>query len=238
MSEDVLELDEVMAGCHINQVTKKAIELADASSKRVHFEFNGTNVLVDPGEKVSEVVARWDRDREVAHQAWITSDEYKKQQERLEAEEKAANQAHHLETAKTEAEMRAAKVPWVRTQEQLTEYIESLVNRSHDYGTCCYALSMAAEAAFNYVSHKLGVTCFQCSIADMDFIRRTRHMEGPFMLIKGEDALYPQYNLFDRLTETMQKWEPWLKEEAQKNLAKTDHAHPDVIAHWKRIAEK
>ena len=237
---EILELEEreVLAGSHIKDVCAKAITLADASSKHVHFKFNDTDVTVQPGEKVDDVVARWDRDREAAHQTLINSDEYKERQRQYAAEDKAEEEAHHVEAAQTEVEMREAKVPWVRTEEQLAEYVESLVNRPHEYGTCCYALSMAAEAAFNYVAHKLGVTGFQSSIAGLDFIRRTRLMKGPFMLIKAEDALYPQYNLFDKLTDAMKKWEPWLKEEAQKKLTDTDHAHPDVIAHWQRLAGK
>jgi hypothetical protein len=51
-----------------------------------------------------------------------------------------------------ESDMRKAKVPWPQSEEELTEYINSLVYRNHDYGTCVYAMSMAAVAAFQYVS--------------------------------------------------------------------------------------
>jgi len=238
---EILELEdsEVLAGSYINNACAKAIALADASSKSVHFKFNDTDVTVEPGETVAVVVARWDSDREAAHQAWVNSEEYKEQQRKYATEEKAKNEAHHVETAQTEVEMREAVVPWVRTKEQLIEYVESLVNRQHEYGTCCYALSMAAEAAFNYVAHHLGVTGFQSSIADLDFIRRTRRIKGPFMILKGEDALYPQYNLVDKVLESLENWKPWLKEEAVNKLAeKNEHTHPEVIAHWKRLAEK
>ena len=234
---EILELEEVMAANHINDVCTKAIALANASSKHVHFSFNQTDVTVQPGESVEDVVARWDRDRETAYQTLINSDEYKERQRQHTEEEKAKEEAHHVESAQTEAELRDAKVPWVRTKEQLTEYIESLVNRQHEYGTCCYALSMAADAAFNYVAHKLGVTGFQSSIADLDFIRRTRLMKGPFMLLKAEDMLYPQYNLIDKTMHAKQKWQTWAKEEANKKLQETDHAHPDVIEHWKNLAK-
>jgi hypothetical protein len=232
-----LEDSEVLAGSHINDACAKAIRLSDASSKHVHFKFNDMDVTVQPGEKITDIVARWDADREAAHQAYINSDEYKKREAQREAEEKSAREAHITEPAQTEADMREAKVPWPKTKEQLAEYIESLVNRNHDYGTCVYAMSMAAEAAFNYVAGKEGCTGFQASCADLDFVRRTRLLKGPFMLIKAEDMLYPQYNLFDKLSESIEKWKPWAKEEAIKNLAEIDHAHPDVIAHWKRLSE-
>ena len=70
----------------------------------------------------------------------------------------------------------------------------------------------------------------------MDVIRRTRHIKGPFILLQGSDALFPQYNLPNKLEEAMEKWKPWMKEEALKNLADRNQAHPDVIAHWKKLA--
>lgn len=145
---------------------------------------------------------------------------------------------HVKESAQTESEMRAAKAPTPYTPAQLAEYIESLVKRNHDYGTCVYAMSLAATAAFNYVAHQLGVTGFQASCADLDILRQTRHLDGPFILLKGEDALYPQYNLREKLSDALKKWEPWLKEQAHKKLSDPSNtsAHPDVISHWKRLA--
>src|SRR5512141_507260 len=121
--------------------------------------------------------------------------------------------------AKTEKEMRESKVPSIPTLEDLTEYIDSLVERPHEYGTCVYAMSMAATAAFHYVAGKLGVTGFQASCAALDVIRRTRGWEGPFLLLNAEDALYPQYDLHKRLAESMHDWREWLAEEARNKLA-------------------
>jgi hypothetical protein len=142
----------------------------------------------------------------------------------------------------TEQEMREAKVPWPKTRQELIEYIDSLVNRPHDYGTCVYAMSMAAVAAYNYVASKEGATGFQASCADMDIIRRNRAINGNFILLKLEDALYPQYNLPARLAEflTSEDSKKWLAEEAQKNLDKARGespigAHPEVIAHWEKL---
>ena len=76
----------------------------------------------------------------------------------------------------TEQEMRDTEVPRANTIGELSDYIESLVQQEHDYGTCVYAMSMAATAAFNYVARRLGVTGFQASCADMDVLRRTRRI--------------------------------------------------------------
>jgi hypothetical protein len=148
------------------------------------------------------------------------------------------------ETAQTEEEMREAKEPWPYTIKQLAEYIDSLVYRQHrkcrnrQHRKCrnLYAMSLAAVAAFNYVARELGTTGFQSSCADLDIIRRTRHIDGPFMLIKAEDALYPQYDLHGKLTETIVSWHPWLADEAKKKLANGDKAAPTVKDHWEKLS--
>ena len=137
----------------------------------------------------------------------------------------------------TEAEMRDEKAPWPDTLEALNEYITSLVERKHDYGTCVYAMSLAATAAFYHVSSKLGVTGFQASCADLDFLRRTRSMDGPFIILKAEDMLYPQYDLPEKLREAMESWKEWAAKECAKKLEESGkQAHPDVKAHWERLA--
>lgn len=234
---DHLELDDTYAGMHINTACENAITAADEANKPVHFKFNDTPVVVQPGETVKTVVARWDAEREAAHQKWINSDEYKEQEARREAEAKAAREAVMVDKSVGETEMREADVPWPKTEKQLLEYIKSLVERQHDYGTCVYAASMAATAAFYYVSGQLGITGFQASCADLDFIRRSRHIKGPFILLKGEDALYPQYDLHEKLNKALEEWEPWLKEEAEKKLTESGMAHPNVREHWKTLAK-
>ncbi len=138
--------------------------------------------------------------------------------------------------AMTESEMREATVPRINTPEELAAYIALLVKRPHDYGTCVYAMSMAAVAAFNYVAHELGVTGFQASCADMDILSRTRGMKGPWMITNGEDLLFPQYDVRQRLEDFIEKQKPWAATEAAKKIAENDHAHPDVLAHWQKLA--
>jgi len=138
--------------------------------------------------------------------------------------------------SKTETEMRAEKAPRPDTLEALNEYINSLMEREHDYGTCVYAISLAATAAFNMVASKLGVTGFQASCADLDFLRRTRGIDGPFIILKGEDMCYPQYDLPEKLREAMESWREWAAEKCTEKLAKCGDPHPDVKAHWERLA--
>jgi len=138
----------------------------------------------------------------------------------------------------TEAEMREAPAASPKTIGELSDCIQSLVKQEHDYGTCVYAMSLAATAAFNYVASQLGVTGFQASCADLDIVRRTRSIKGPFMLIDGEKMLYPQYDLHAILSEAMNGWKEWAAKEAVKKLAETTSAHPDVVAHWKSLASE
>lgn len=234
---NVIELDN-LAGSHISHVCKQACELASDEKSQVHFEFNGVDMTVEPGEEPSVVETRWSETMDANHKAYIASPEYKKQEEERLAEKHRRETASLKESAKTETEMRDAESPWPYTKEQLIEYIDSLVDREHDYGTCVYAMSLAATAAFNYVAHKLGTTGFQSSCADLDFVRRTRHIKGPFIVLNGENMLYPQYDLRQKLSEAMNEWTPWAAEEARKKLEEDARAHPDVIAHWKMLAGK
>lgn len=229
---------KTFAGQHIAEACKEAIALADEKKQPVRFTFNETPVTVHPGENPDDVVKRWDADREAAYQKWINSDEYKEQERKRAEDEKRERERVIAEPAKTEQQMREAKVPWPKNEKQLTEYIHSLTNRQHDYSTLVYAMSMAAEAAFNYVAGMMGATGFQASCADLDFVRRTRRIDGPFMLLKGADLLYPQYDLRAKLEEAIEQWRPWVKEQAQKKLNESnEHTHPDVIEHWMRLAE-
>lgn len=230
---------EAQPGQSITDACEKAVELAKQYQPgvTVKFEFNGIKVTATRDDDPANLVTKWHTDYQAAADAWHNSDEYKEQERKREEELKKAMAAHMVEEANTEASMRDAKVPTPLTKEQLAEYIESLVSREHDYGTCVYAMSMAATAAFNYVASRLGSTGFQASCADMDVLRRTRMIKGPFMLINGENALYPQYDLPTKLAEAMEKWKPWLKEQAEKHLAESGHAHPEVIAHWKKLAK-
>ena len=136
----------------------------------------------------------------------------------------------------SEAEMREAVVPTPGTPEELSAYIAILTDRPHDYGTCVYAMSMAATATFNMIASKFGVTGFQASCADMDILRRTRGWKGPAMVLDLSDALYPQYDLIGRVRKALDDNAQWLADEARKLLADREGAHPNVVAHWRKLA--
>lgn len=137
----------------------------------------------------------------------------------------------------SEKEMRDAKVPTFESVDDLSAYISNLILMKHDYGTCCYAMSMAATAAFNLVAKHLSVTGFQASCADLDIIRRTRSIDAPFMLVNAEKMLYPQYDLHDMLEKSIVEWKAWASEQAKEKLKEVEYAHPDVVAHWEMLAK-
>lgn len=136
----------------------------------------------------------------------------------------------------TEAQLRDAVVPRIETEKALVKFIHTLTERPHDYGTCVYAMSLSAVAAFNYIAHKLGVTGFQAGCADMDFMSRTRSMKGPWRIVDYSEMLYPQYAYaFTERMLTPAAWQ-WLQTEAKKNLAE-DYGVPAVREHWQRIVD-
>lgn len=125
-----------------------------------------------------------------------------------------------------------------QTQKSLPEFIRKLIkDYGHDYGTICHACAAAALGAAHAVNHSPtgGITGFQAGAVMWEFIMHWQGWDGPAMLRRGEDLLYPQYeSKFRTISEDTHKW---LQEEAQKHLLKDgETAHEAVRAHWEFIA--
>ena len=142
----------------------------------------------------------------------------------------------------TEQQLRKEKVPYIKTEKELTAYIHTLANRPHDYGTCVYAVSMASVATYNYMAGKLGITGFQDGCASLDIIGRIRNIDN-FRIVDYKNLLYPQYALnseyFPTVPELLAKNSKWLREEATKLLKenKGRRVHPNVRHWWKQLSE-
>jgi hypothetical protein len=137
--------------------------------------------------------------------------------------------------------VRDMRVKWPKSKEELDAFLDELTSEQHDYNTSALAMAEAALAAFNYIGSTLGCTGFQASCADLAFISKTRHMDGPFALLDGSQLLYPQYDLAARVAEYLKEWPPQLAEKARELIAKDDlhaglKAHPDVRARWEELA--
>ena len=136
-------------------------------------------------------------------------------------------------TNKPEMELAKVKVPLFKTIEELTEFIEALAHREHDYGTCVYAMSLAAEEAFNYIAHVLGVTGFQAGAAELSFLKSSRRMEDGFMILDYNKLLYPQYvKEFPTYDGLIEEQKEHLAEKARELLKDASLAHPNVKQHW------
>lgn len=105
------------------------------------------------------------------------------------------------------------------------------------YGKCVEVMWRAAYLAIETVARELQVTGYQHSIATLMAIGQMRNIKGPFTLVDLHDALYPQYDLPGRVAAYIDEQREWLAAEASKLLAAgTDHVHPDVVAHWRKLA--
>lgn len=75
--------------------------------------------------------------------------------------------------------------------------------------------------------------------ADLDIIRRTRHLER-FGIVNYENLLYPQYcdgDHFKTYDALIKENAEWLAEEAQKKLKESPNSHPNVVAHCEKLSK-
>lgn len=224
-------------GEHINAAIERAIQLASEELKDVVLTFNGTTLRIKPGSETKALYDEWTAMVQKALDEYMASPEGQAHQRRL-AEQKAKDAARQAAGPRhDEATLRAALPPKIESPEQLAQFVESVTNGTHSYGSCSYAMSLAAVAAFNYVGRELGVSGFQQSVAELDFLRRARRLDAPYMLVTAEDALYPQRDIGRQLTAALVDWQPWIREQAKKLLAeRQDGAAHHVIDHWKQLA--
>lgn len=138
----------------------------------------------------------------------------------------------------SELEMRDSDVPWPKSEKELLEYVNILLEREHDYGTCVYAVSMASIAMYYYMSHRMGITGFQAGCASNDFLRRAKNMEDGFQIINFNDLLYPQYiDKFPTYSRLINQNIDHLKQKAKQLLEERGEVHEEVRRHWKMLSE-
>ena len=145
-----------------------------------------------------------------------------------------------------------------RTLTELSDYIQSLVAFEEDGGSgyekSADAMWKAAAAAFNLVAREVGATGFQASWAALKFYGEVMHVECPFMIVRLEDALFPQYDIPGRVRGWMDESGEWVREKAAEKLAAyeadpvhdwtddegvehhTPTASPHVVEHWRALA--
>ena len=124
------------------------------------------------------------------------------------------------------------------TEEDLPDFFERIMHGyDHDYGTVCHAVAACAVAAAWAACKEGGLTGFQAGIVMWGFIKNwtKQSNECGLKLIDYDDMLYPQYEERFEKTINKQTWRK-IREKAVELLATSSHAHPDVVEHWRKIA--
>ena len=133
----------------------------------------------------------------------------------------------------------AAKRKEIKTFEELTDFLKYVKDNCNcGYGEAPRAMAQAVLATAWYFASEFGITGFQAGAVMWDFITGWSYTNNKTSLkiVDYDNMLYPQYGYKFEKTITPSVWSV-LQKEAAKKLEECDHAHPDVIAHWKSIAE-
>lgn len=128
-----------------------------------------------------------------------------------------------------------------QTLETIPAFVDHVMNDYfHDYGTVCHAITAcaiaAAWAANAAPGAQGGITGFQAGFVMWDFVRHWNYERNKtgLKMLDYDDLLYPQYkHKFDKVI-SLEMWEA-VQREAKHNLESIEHAHPDVVAHWRSI---
>lgn len=133
----------------------------------------------------------------------------------------------------------AAKRKEIKTFEELAEFLKYVKeNCNSGYGEAPRAIAQAALATAWYFASEFGITGFQANAVMWDFITGWSYTSNKTSLkiVDYDSMLYPQNGYMFEKTIRPSVWDA-LQKEAKKNLEECDYAHPDVVAHWKSIAE-
>ncbi|WP_144509847.1 hypothetical protein [Bacillus sp. FJAT-22090] len=122
--------------------------------------------------------------------------------------------------------------------DDFTNYLTELEEQTHGYNSIADALTLSTVAFFNYFASKHGMTGFQASWSGLQFIKTTRNIDAPFMIVDSSKLLYPQYDLEKDVHEFLENSKKELAAKARENLKDVDkHTNSKVIERWKEIAE-
>lgn len=166
------------------------------------------------------------------------------------------------------------KIPWPKTEDELLEKLRELFEPPEQdrldvasmsmeemqawtkteaamtgYERSANALWKAAAMAFYYASNVVGGTGFQADWAAMQFLKEVKHIDGPFMLVRVANMLYPQCNVPRDVEEFLNSEDSieWLREQAKAKLAdlrsrlepgqdESEAVAPTVYRHWRMLA--
>lgn len=127
------------------------------------------------------------------------------------------------------------------TLEDLPAFLKELTeDYDHDYGTICHAIAAAAVAAAWAVERtpQGGITGFQASAISWEMLKGWDGLslgETGSRLLNMDDMLYPQHE--DRFRQIRaDTWDAVQKKAKAMIEEKSEHVHPNVLAHWESVA--
>jgi hypothetical protein len=120
---------------------------------------------------------------------------------------------------------------------RLIAHIRERANAGHDYNSSAEAVRDTAIEAFNLMGDLLGITGFQAGWAALEAYAKVQQIDGPLIMLKGEDLLYPQYDIPAKVATWIAEQEEWLEEQATQKLVNAgEDVHPAVRRHWEDLA--
>lgn len=126
------------------------------------------------------------------------------------------------------------------TLEDFIKMVEAVEGSHHTYETIADSLTDLTVAFFNYFASKHGMTGWQASWAQLQFIKKTRNMEAPFMIVDSSKLLYPQYDILVDVERFLEESKPELAKIAQERLDELkddDLISLNVLERWKEISK-
>ena len=124
-------------------------------------------------------------------------------------------------------------IPWPKTMEELSEYIQSMLTNSDNNFEC---MANAATATLRYIGFKRNSTWPEANAAARLVYQKTENLKCPFDIIEAKLLLHPdQLNNF--IERFKNKYSKWASQEAKNQLeTKDENLHPDIVEHLKLIS--
>lgn len=126
----------------------------------------------------------------------------------------------------------------IKSFDELVEYLKYIKeNGCCGYGESPRAIAQACLAVAWYFASDFGITGFQAGCTMWDFIQDWEYSSNKcgLRIVDFDNMLYPQYDYHFEKTIKNHTWEA-LQKRAKELLEERTFAHPDVSAHWQRIA--
>jgi hypothetical protein len=89
--------------------------------------------------------------------------------------------------------------------EELQTYIAEKLAGEHDYNAGIEAMADITLAAFNFAADQLGASGYSASCAELLFLAKSRRIDVPFGIMKGDDTLHSVVDRWHKLAAEVDK---------------------------------